>query len=316
MKSGVLKLTKNKLLAFLYLAILKSGENCTLVELMKMIENQIIHAHDVKSILPAEKANDIISTYRIPIKLTATRATIATFALKLIRHLNLDPDEEFAMPSTAQFVEKFCTFYHLSGNFLIRYQNYVEIFFKNGLLIDTVYKCADNLLSILPPKMTKFIYHGSTVDYEARAFAIILFVLKVIFVLDDYHEYILDSVAQKMTKNSFSVIDWLRFYQFRKAFFNTYKQFHQFNDFHEQIVEYCYRQLSSDDEFRVRDFVNDVPDELPNFQTFSSSSLKYIFKAKRFSDEYSEVDLSERYVRHKMTTIFINKFTISHILEL
>ncbi|XP_018319167.1 TATA box-binding protein-associated factor RNA polymerase I subunit B isoform X2 [Agrilus planipennis] len=88
-------------------------------------------------------------------------------------------------------------------------------------LPDEICMCAVTLVSLLKPRLKMWEHSTLIPNYEGRAMAFIIFVLKLLFGLDDESEFYLSDVARNINKyheNSkmFVYKDWMDYIQYRK----------------------------------------------------------------------------------------------------
>lgn len=164
--------------ALLWLALNQEGDDVQLSDLLRYAKESHIKYNDISSFIPANvKSAHAVNSFRKSADEFQSHLALRTRALAIAHTINL---RELRMPDLA----KLC-------------RRYVD----ELCLPPMVAEFADKLIAFSPPKMKVHFHNNASMavpNYEGRAMAYILFIMKLFFGLDNEREQRISVAAQQI----------------------------------------------------------------------------------------------------------------------
>ncbi|XP_033207178.1 TATA box-binding protein-associated factor RNA polymerase I subunit B [Belonocnema kinseyi] len=201
-KQGPQVITPMKLWVILYLALRIHGQNIHLSDMLRYGREGHLSYYKLDNLLPPEVS---ITKKDIKMLSQSTEMTHKGFR-KVAAGVAQFLDVQLDLPDFSTLIEQYCQ----------------ELQLPRGILL-----YAEKLMALSPPNMI-FDYKSScTPNYEGRAMAFIVVVLKILFGMDGITEYEISRVAEKINREAsergvllsrlFSFREWQRFIECRRS---------------------------------------------------------------------------------------------------
>lgn len=199
--------------AMLWLALNQEGDNVQLSDLLRYAKESHIKYNDISSFIPENvNSSHAVHSFRKSADEFQSHLALRTRALAIAQTINL---RELRMPD----LSKLC-------------RRYVEELCLPPAIADF----ADKLIAFCPPRMRVHFKNNPSMavpNYEGRAMAYILFLMKLFFGLDNDREYRISETAQRIN-------DKLKEFDERQAHLFVWCEWKRFIEMRNIIVAQCH----------------------------------------------------------------------------
>lgn len=196
-------LSLNKIYSILYLALLIIKDKIQLGDILRFMKEGYLTFNNYNNLLPDDFTEKKYNFKNGKKNIMFTNSNLRQSTTQIAKFLKVD--WFLVCPNLIELCERYC---------------------KELNLPEAICDCVKNIISRTNIKMLFCNYSDKVPNYEGRVLSIIIFVLKLLFGLDDVTELYLGDFAKKLNKSSqffmFDIVEWLKYIEGRALGFKDH----------------------------------------------------------------------------------------------